>query len=106
MALSLPRCDGRDGHRPAGKSLRAAQDEASVPPGVWKGPGLAAVGLTAGDVVTERQAELLLGEGRHPDADRIEESIGFRGARTPSQAGRGQRRRTAGDRSRATREQS
>ncbi|MGW1958563.1 relaxase domain-containing protein [Streptomyces sp. NPDC001920] len=61
-----------DGQRPAGKALRAAQDEAGVPPGVWKGRGLAAVGLKAGDVVTERQAELLLGEGRHPDADRIE----------------------------------
>jgi hypothetical protein len=36
----------------------------------------------------------------------VEESIGFRGARTPSQAGRGQRRRLAGGRSRATREQS
>ncbi|MGW5098157.1 MobF family relaxase [Streptomyces nodosus] len=61
-----------DGHRAAGTPLRAAQDEAGVPPGVWKGRGLATVGLTAGDVVTERQAELLLGEGRHPDADRIE----------------------------------
>ncbi|MCX5374897.1 MobF family relaxase [Streptomyces sp. NBC_00091] len=61
-----------DGQRPAGRPLRAAQDEAGVPPGVWKGRGLAAVGLTAGDVVTERQAELLLGEGRHPGADRIE----------------------------------
>ncbi|MFE9454506.1 MobF family relaxase [Streptomyces sp. NPDC006739] len=61
-----------DGHRRAGTPLRAAQDEAGVPPGVWKGRGLAAVGLKAGDVVTERQAELLLGEGRHPDADRIE----------------------------------
>ncbi|MEU3774209.1 MobF family relaxase [Streptomyces sp. NPDC032472] len=61
-----------DGRRPAGTPLRAAQDEAGVPPGVWKGRGLAAVGLTAGDVVTERQAELLLGEGRHPGADRIE----------------------------------
>lgn len=61
-----------DGHRGAGTSLRAAQDEAGVPPGIWKGRGLAAVGLTAGDVVTERQAELLLGEGRHSDADRIE----------------------------------
>ncbi|WP_436842234.1 relaxase domain-containing protein [Streptomyces virginiae] len=55
-----------------GRPLRAAQDEAGVPPGVWKGQGLAAVGLVAGDVVTERQAELLLGEGRHPGADRIE----------------------------------
>lgn len=61
-----------DGHRPAGKALRDAQDEAGVPPGIWRGQGLAAVGLTAGDVVSERQAELLLGEGRHPDADRIE----------------------------------
>ncbi|MET9335868.1 MobF family relaxase [Streptomyces cellulosae] len=64
-----------DGHRPAGKPLRAAQDEAGVPPGVWKGRGLAAVGLKAGDVVTERQAELLLGDGRHPDADQIEREL-------------------------------
>ncbi|AIS02542.1 putative TraA-like protein (plasmid) [Streptomyces glaucescens] len=64
-----------DGHRRAGTPLRAAQDEAGVPPGVWKGRGLAALGLTAGDVVTERQAELLLGEGRHPDADRIEREL-------------------------------
>ncbi|EDY48816.1 conserved hypothetical protein [Streptomyces clavuligerus] len=64
-----------DGHRAPGTSLRAAQDEAGVPPGVWKGGGLAAVGLAAGDVVTERQAELLLGEGRHPDADRIEREL-------------------------------
>ncbi|MEU7429108.1 MobF family relaxase [Streptomyces sp. NPDC040750] len=61
-----------DGYRSAGTPLRAAQDEAGVPPGVWKGRGLAALGLKDGDVVTERQAELLLGEGRHPEADRIE----------------------------------
>ncbi|MFK4024675.1 MobF family relaxase [Streptomyces albogriseolus] len=64
-----------DGHRRAGTPLLAAQDEAGVPPGVWKGRGLAALGLAAGDVVTERQAELLLGEGRHPDADRIEREL-------------------------------
>ncbi|MGW0538094.1 MobF family relaxase [Streptomyces sp. NPDC003032] len=64
-----------DGHRAAGTSLRAAQDEAGVPPGVWKGRGLTALGLTAGDLVSERQAELLLGEGRHPDADRIEREL-------------------------------
>ncbi|MER7810372.1 MobF family relaxase [Streptomyces sp900116325] len=64
-----------DGHRPAGKPLRAAQDEAGVPPGFWTGRGLAVLGLTAGDEVTERQAELLLGEGRHPDADRIEAAL-------------------------------
>lgn len=76
-----------DGHRPAGKPLRAAQDEAGVPPGVWKGRGLAAVGLKAGDVVTERQAELLLGEGRHPDADRIERELLAEG-KSPAQARR------------------
>jgi hypothetical protein len=64
-----------DGHRTVGTPLRAAQDEAGVPPGIWKGRGLAAVGLAAGDVVGERQAELLLGEGRHPDADRIEREL-------------------------------
>ncbi|MEU3092271.1 TraA protein [Streptomyces massasporeus] len=41
-----------DGHRPAGTPLRAAQDEADAPPGVWKGGCLAAVGLKDGDVVT------------------------------------------------------
>ncbi|MFE2609933.1 MobF family relaxase [Streptomyces mirabilis] len=76
-----------DGHRAAGTPLRAAQDEAGVPPGVWKGRGLAAVGLTAGDVVTERQAELLLGEGRHPDADRIERELLEEG-RSPAKAQR------------------
>ncbi|WP_244905222.1 MobF family relaxase [Streptomyces agglomeratus] len=76
-----------DGHRASGTSLRAAQDEAGVPPGIWKGRGLAAVGLTAGDVVTERQAELLLGEGRHPDADRIERELLAQG-KSPSRARR------------------
>jgi conjugative relaxase-like TrwC/TraI family protein len=76
-----------DGSRPAGKPLRAAQDEAGAPPGIWKGRGLAAVGLTAGDVVTERQAELLLGEGRHPDADRIEREFLAEG-KSPAKARR------------------
>ncbi len=76
-----------DGHRRAGTSLLAAQDEAGVPPGVWKGRGLAALGLKAGDVVTERQAELLLGEGRHPDADRIERELLGQGE-SPDQARR------------------
>ncbi|MFE4578548.1 MobF family relaxase [Streptomyces chartreusis] len=76
-----------DGQRPAGRPLRAAQDEAGVPPGIWKGRGLAAVGLRAGDVVTERQAELLLGEGRHPDADRMERELLAQG-KSPAQARR------------------
>ncbi len=61
-----------DGRGPAGKPMKDAQEEAGLPPGVWMGLGLAALGLTAGSVVTERQAELLFGEGRHADADRIE----------------------------------
>ncbi|MFE5199025.1 MobF family relaxase [Streptomyces sp. NPDC056601] len=61
-----------DGHRPAGKPLTDVQEEAGLPPGVWMGRGLPALGLTAGAAVTERQAELLFGQGRHPDADRIE----------------------------------
>lgn len=76
-----------DGHRRAGTPLCAAQDEAGVPPGVWKGRGLAALGLTAGDVVIERQAELLLGEGRHPDDDRIERELLAQG-KSPEQVRR------------------
>ncbi|MEU9158125.1 MobF family relaxase [Streptomyces sp. NPDC048417] len=76
-----------DGHRPAGKPLSDAQDEAGVPPGFWTGRGLAAVGLAVGDVVTERQAELLLGEGRHPDADRIEREH-LQGGKSPAKARR------------------
>jgi conjugative relaxase-like TrwC/TraI family protein len=64
-----------DGVRPARKPLKDAQEEAGLPPGVWMGLGLAALGLTAGQTVTERQAELLFGEGRHPDADRIERGL-------------------------------
>ncbi|MER7050063.1 MobF family relaxase [Streptomyces jumonjinensis] len=61
-----------DGRRPVGQSLRDAQERAGIPPGVWWGRGLPGLGLTAGAVVTERQLELLFGEMRHPDADRIE----------------------------------
>lgn len=48
---------------------------AGLPPGVWRGRGLAALGLTAGQTVTERQTELVFGEGRHPDADRMERKL-------------------------------
>ncbi|MGW6744824.1 MobF family relaxase [Streptomyces sp. NPDC055025] len=64
-----------DGRRPVGQALKDAQETAGLPPGVWLGRGLAALGLTAGSVVTERQMELLFGEGRHPDADRIERRL-------------------------------
>ncbi len=48
---------------------------AGLPPGVWRGRGLAALELTVGQTVTERQMELVFGEGRHPDADRMEREL-------------------------------
>ncbi|MFD8820984.1 MobF family relaxase [Streptomyces sp. NPDC059605] len=64
-----------DGCLPAGRSLEAAQEQAGLPPGVWRGRGLPALGLTAGQRVTERQMELVFGMLRHPDADRIEREL-------------------------------
>jgi hypothetical protein len=73
--------------RPAGTSLRDAQDEAGAPPGFWMDQELAALGLAAGDVVTERQAGPFSGEGRHPDADRIEREL-LEERKSPAQARR------------------
>ncbi|WP_307516821.1 MobF family relaxase [Streptomyces sp. W4I9-2] len=39
------------------------------------GRGLAALGLTEGAQVSERQLELVFGQGRHPAADRIEQRL-------------------------------
>ncbi|POX39434.1 MobF family relaxase [Streptomyces sp. Ru72] len=64
-----------DGRRPARQPLKDAQEQAGLPPGLWMGRGLAALGLTAGSVVTQRQMVLLFGQGRHPDADRIEREL-------------------------------
>ncbi|MFH9426296.1 MobF family relaxase [Streptomyces sp. NPDC017529] len=64
-----------DGRRPAGQSLKGALEKAGLPPGVWMGRGLAALGLSAGQAVSERQMELVFGELRHPDADRIEREL-------------------------------
>jgi hypothetical protein len=64
-----------DGRRPAGQALKDAQEMAGLPPGVWMGLGLAALRLTAGQTVTERQMELVFGDGRHPDADRMERKL-------------------------------
>lgn len=62
-----------DGRRRARMPLREAQEEAGVPAGRWMGRGLAVLGLTAGEEVTEAQLRNLFGErGRHPYADRIE----------------------------------
>ncbi|WP_243460434.1 MobF family relaxase [Streptomyces sp. M54] len=64
-----------DGLRPVGQSLKDAQEAAGLPPGRWRGRGLAALGLTEGAEVSERQMELAFGQGRHPDADRIERRL-------------------------------
>lgn len=64
-----------DGRRPVSQSLKDAQEMAGLPPGVWRGRGLSALGLTDGQVVTERQMKRLFGEGRHPDADRVEREL-------------------------------
>ncbi|WP_184502894.1 MobF family relaxase [Streptomyces botrytidirepellens] len=54
---------------------RAGREEELAVPGLWMGRGLAAMGLHPGDAVTERQAELLFGKGRHPNADQIEAAL-------------------------------
>ncbi|MFL3870554.1 relaxase domain-containing protein [Streptomyces griseobrunneus] len=64
-----------DGCRPVGQSLKAAQEKAGLPPGRWWGRGVTALGLAEGAEVSERQLELLFGQGRHPDADRIEQRL-------------------------------
>jgi conjugative relaxase-like TrwC/TraI family protein len=64
-----------DGRRPVGQSLEDAQEVAGLPPGRWLGRGLGALGLTEGAEVSERQLELLFGQGQHPDADRIERGL-------------------------------
>ncbi|MFE4177182.1 MobF family relaxase [Streptomyces sp. NPDC056909] len=64
-----------DGRRPVGQSLKDAQEMTGLPPGRWLGRGLGALGLTEGAEVSERQMELVFGQGRHPDADRIERHL-------------------------------
>ncbi|NQE91156.1 MobF family relaxase [Nocardia terpenica] len=44
-------------------------------PGTWHGSGLAALGITAGEKVTESQMEALFGLGIHPNAEQIEAHI-------------------------------
>ncbi|MER6127862.1 MobF family relaxase [Streptomyces sp. NPDC001795] len=64
-----------DGRSQARQPLKDAQEIAGLPPGVWMGRGLSVLGLTAGEPVTQRQMELLYGQGRHPDADRMEREL-------------------------------
>src|SRR3712207_6109457 len=55
-------------------------------PGRWVGNGLTGLGgVTGGQPVAEDQMKSLFGEGRHPDADRLEKEALAKG-RTPQQA--------------------
>ncbi len=55
-------------------------------PGRWTGSGLTGLsGMRAGQPVTEEQMKSLFGEGRHPDADRLEKEAVARG-QTPQEA--------------------
>ncbi|WP_280369358.1 MobF family relaxase [Nocardia wallacei] len=44
-------------------------------PGRWHGSGLAALGISADEQVTEDQMRALFGEGRHPNADQIQARV-------------------------------
>jgi DNA primase catalytic core len=62
-------------------------------PGRWFGAGLTALDLKAGSQVTEKQMQNLFGEGRHPDAERLEDAAEAAGkslveAKKASQLGR------------------
>ncbi|SNS69741.1 DNA primase, catalytic core [Geodermatophilus pulveris] len=54
--------------------------------GTWTGSGLAGLtGVSAGQPVDETQMKALFGEGRHPDAERLERKV-LAAGRTPGQA--------------------
>jgi len=62
-------------------------------PGRWFGAGLSALNLEVGSQVTEKHMQNLFGEGRHPDAERLEEAAEAAGkslveAKKASQLGR------------------
>jgi DNA primase catalytic core len=62
-------------------------------PGTWWGTGLAALDMVPGAEVTEQQMRNLFGEGRHPDAEQLEDAAldagaSLRDATRSSQLGR------------------
>src|ERR671933_4209 len=55
-------------------------------PGVWAGGGLTGLsGVSFGQPVDEQQMKALFGEGRHPDAERLEREA-LSAGRSPEQA--------------------
>ncbi|MFF5090929.1 relaxase domain-containing protein [Streptomyces niveus] len=70
---------------------------AGVPAGRWIGRGLTALGLTAGEEVTEAQLRNVFGErGRHPYADLIEAGP-LAAGESPTTAWKARRSRPPGD---------
>ena len=58
-----------DGDRPLGSSLTNYYSQTGTPPGRWLGSGVAEIGdgwIAPGNIVTEDQLALLLGQGRDP----------------------------------------
>jgi conjugative relaxase-like TrwC/TraI family protein len=66
-----------------GESLADYYFAHGYPPGQWFGAGAATLGMTG--QVTREQMQALFGEGRHPDADRIQAAMIAAGA-TPEEA--------------------
>ena len=64
--------------RPRGDSLTDYYVHDGNPPGRWVGAGLGGLGVSG--QVSERQMRALFGEGRHPDADRLERALVAEGA--------------------------
>src|SRR5665647_1193675 len=64
--------------RGRGESLSDYYVHDGNPPGRWVGEGLA--DLRVSGLVAEEQMRALFGEGRHPDADRIEHELVVAGA--------------------------
>lgn len=64
--------------RGRGESLSDYYVHDGNPPGRWVGEGLAGLGVAG--LVSEEQMRALFGEGRHPDADRLEHAMVVEGA--------------------------
>jgi DNA primase catalytic core len=65
--VAVQDCTDRGRH-----GLGVYYDEKGESPGRWWGSGLAALGIVRDDQVTEQQMKNLFGEGRHPNAESME----------------------------------
>lgn len=67
--------------RERGMSLTDYYMQHGNPPGQWVGSGLEQLGVSG--QVAEKQMQSLYGEGRHPDADRLEVYLSVEGTSQP-----------------------